>query len=472
MAEIETAASIRLKRNARIGLRQFKAAAIPSVDYQNLEVLSSMKIAVVGAGITGLTAAYRLSQKGHQVVVFEKENYVGGLAAGFRPSSKGRPASGQEDESWYLENYFHHFFTSDEALANLATELGLADKLFFCRPKSSIYYDGRINQFDSPLSVLKFPHLSPAQRVWTGLVTAGLKLTDDWKKFERITAQEWLLRFYGRKAYEVLWRPLLKAKFDEYASGVSMAWFWARIKKRSAKLGYVEGGFQVLIDKLVEKIKANGGEIRLGCEVTDFDHFRPKDDQPLAENNRTQFDRTIFTTPIKSEKLRWIGALNLILVLKEQFLTDGTYWLNINDESFPFVAVVEHTNFVSLKHYGGNHILYVGGYYPQDHRYFKVGGEDLLQEFLPYLERINSSFSKFPISIDSKNRRLRTFRISKSLYAQPIIPTNYSKIIPSFKTSNPKVFRANMQMVYPWDRGVNYAIELGEKVADEVSKEN
>lgn len=401
-----------------------------------------MKIGIVGAGVAGLTAGYYLSQKGHQVVVFEKENFVGGLAAGFK----------KEGWDWRPENFFHHFFTSDDVFKNLISELGLSDKLFFGRPKSSIYYDGQISQFDSPLSVLKFPRLSFSQKFRTGLVTSYLKTTNDWQSLEKTTAQEWLKKFYGRRTYEVLWEPLLESKFGDYAGQISMAWFWARIKKRSTKLGYIEGGFQVLIDALVDKIKTNSGEIILNHKVVD--------DHKPDYGNRS-FDRVISTVPIKSEKFKMIGALNLILVLKEKFLTDGTYWLNINDPNFPFVAVVDHTNLVSPKHYGGSHVLYIGGYYPQNHRYFKMRKEEIFAEFLPHLKKINSSHTLNPIP----------YTLSTSLFAQPVIPVNYSKTIPSMETSDPKIFRANMQMVYPWDRGVNYAIELGQKVADEVVKD-
>jgi len=404
-----------------------------------------MRVGIVGAGITGLTAAYKLSQKGHQVIIFEKEKYIGGLAAGFK----------KEDWDWHLENFFHHFFTSDQALVNLATELGLSKKIFFRRPISSIFYRGKISQFDSPLSVLRFPHLTLEQKLRVGLVTTYLKATNSafggWRGFEKITAREWLKKFYGQRAFEVLWQPLLKAKFGNEADKVSMAWFWARIKKRSTKLGYIEGGFQTLIDKLVEKIKENGGEVVLNHKITSYNDIY----------QCSNFDRAIFTTPLKSKEFKWVGALNLILVLKESFLADGTYWLNINEPDFPFVAIVEHTNFVDKRHYDGNHILYVGGYYPQNHRYFTLSKEEVLKTFLPFLQKINPRFGEFSIF---------NCQFSKNLYAQPIIPINYSQIIPSMKTDNPRLFRANMQMVYPWDRGVNYAIELGEKVANEVSK--
>jgi protoporphyrinogen oxidase len=429
-----------------------------------------MRIAIVGAGITGLTTAYRLSQKGHQVVIFEKEKYPGGLAAGFK----------KKGWDWHCEYFFHHLFTSDKTAKNLISKLGLTDRLFYLRPKTSIFYQGKNSKFDSPLSLLKFPHLSFLEKLRTGLVTAYLKTPRRWAltpprwknwQFEKITANTWLKKHYGEKPYQILWKPLLKSKFGPYANQISMSWFWARVKKRSSKLGYLEGGFQILIDKLVEKIEKNGGKFYFNQEITCFSDL----------NHDNKFDRFIFTTPTsvflkilqntsevgfdffevkKLKKLKMIGALNLILTLKESFLKDGTYWLNVNDISFPFVAVVEHTNFVSPSYYGGNHILYVGGYYPQNHRFFKMKKEEILNEFLPFLKRINPNYQLL----------ITNYYLSGSSSAQPIIPINYSQIIPPHQTPIKNVYLTNMQQIYPWDRGINYAIELGEKVADEVSR--
>ena len=446
-----------------------------------------MKIAVIGGGITGLTAAYQLSRKGYQVTLFEKENYLGGLAAGFK----------RKEWHWPLECFFHHFFTSDKGAKKLITELGLIDKLFYRRPKTSIFFKGKMAQFDSPISLLFFPHLSFSQKLRTGLVTAYLKIpprrshgcassachhpkrerTKDASEvgkcpparskkipFEKTTASVWLKKHYGPKPYQILWQPLLKAKFGKYASKISMAWFWARIKKRSTRLGYLKGGFQVLIDKLEEKIKEGGGKIYLNQAITPK-HLQGGQRDSLKVKTQGKFDRVLITTPtqifFKTNLPEMLGAINLILVLKEKFLTDETYWLNINEPNFPFVAVVEHTNFIDPRHYGGNHIFYIGGYYPQNHPYFKMKKEEIFKEFLPYLKKINPKFN----ILNTKYLILNT-----NLYAQPIVPTNYSKMIPKMKTPIPNVFLANMQMVYPWDRGVNYAIELGEKVADEVSK--
>lgn len=414
-----------------------------------------MRIAIIGAGFTGLTAAFRLSQKGHQVIIFEKEKDPGGLATGFK----------QKSWAWTCEYFFHHLFASDRVVRNLISELGLNNKFFFEEPKTSIYFKGRISRFDSPISVLTFPHLSLHQKIRTGIVTAYLKLSNNWQQLEKITAVQWLKKFYGEKTYQVLWKPLLKSKFGEFFDQIPASWFWTRIKKRSTKLGYFEGSFQTLINELAKKIKTNGGQILLEHEIKSFSELK-------------KFDRIIFTTPTsiflkimndklpkdyqqKLNQLKMIGVVYLIFTLKESFLKDGTYWLNVNDSSFPFVAVVEHTNFINKSHYGNHPILYVGGYYPQNHRYFKMKKEDILKEWLPYLKKINPSFN---FSISSIQ-----YQVFNNLFAQPIMPLNYSKIIPSYQTPVKNVFLACMQQVYPWDRGINYAVAEGEKIAQLVN---
>ncbi len=160
-------------------------------------------------------------------------------------------------------------------------------------------------------------------------------------------------------------------------------------------------------------------------------------------------------------RLKGIGAVNLVLSIKQQFLEGGEYWLSINELDFPFLAVVEHTNYMDKINYGGERILYLGNYLEHSHPYFQAKAEDLVKEFMPFLQKINPSFNKSQIN--------RAY-LFKTPFAQPIIPLNYSKILPSLETPIKGLYLANIQQVYPWDRGTNYAVELGEKVAELVVK--
>ncbi len=412
-----------------------------------------MRIAIIGAGFTGLTVALRFSQKGHQVSVFEKEKNAGGLAGGFK----------ETNWNWFLDFFFHHFFTNDLMVKKLLKEIGI--KILWPKPKTSIFKDGQIYRFDSALSILSFPYFSFPNKIRTGLVSLHLKIINHWQPLEKITASRWLKKFYGEKVYQIIWAPLLKGKFAQWAEKIPMAWFWTRIKKRTNCLSYPQGGFQFLADKLVAIIKKNGGQFYFQKEIKSFQELEGK------------FDKIIFTTPIsvflkimkeklppdyqqKLNRLKMIGALNLVLALKKSFLEDGTYWLNVNEEKFPFVAVIEHTNFINKSHYNNQVILYVGGYYPQKHRYFKMEKEDIFKEWLPSLKKINPKFDF--------SRYMGDYTLHANQFAQPIVPLNYSKIIPAHQTPLKNVFLACMQQVYPWDRGVNYAIEMGEKITNEI----
>ena len=339
-----------------------------------------MRIAIIGGGLVGLTTGWKLSLKGHQVTIFEKEKYLGGLCATFK----------QKDWDWPLEFFYHHLFTSDKDAQKLIKDLNLSEKLFYQEPKSSVLEKGQIFQFDSPLSLMKFPCLPFLDKLRAGVVTVFLKFALNFSAFEKIKAADWLPKTYGQKVYQTIWQPLLKAKFGQDFENISLSWFWARIKKRSQTLGYLQGSLQIIIDKLAKEIKKQKGVIILNKEIKSLDQLKG-------------FDRFLFTIPTysflkifkkqlpiseykKLTKLKMSGAANLVLTLKKSFLTDGTYWLSVNENNFPFVAVVQHTNFIDKNHYGQHHILYVGGYYPQNHPYFKVGKEKVLAEFLPYLQ--------------------------------------------------------------------------------------
>ncbi|HSW48240.1 MAG TPA: NAD(P)/FAD-dependent oxidoreductase [Candidatus Saccharimonadales bacterium] len=414
-----------------------------------------MKIAIIGAGFTGLTAGLKLSSAGHEVTTFEKEDKVGGLAVGFK----------NPGWEWSLEKHYHHWFANDTYAISLIKEVGLGDDLFFKKPRTDIFLGGKIYPLNSAIDILNLKPLSFLSRVRLGSVSLFLKATPARTavNFEKTTAKDWIKKYYGSEVWEKVWKPLLNGKFGPFAESVNMAWFWARIYKRTFSLGYLGGGYQRLSEKIAEKIKERGGVIKLG---TSFD---PK----LV----SKFDKVIVTTPLavfakmfpelpedyknKINQIPHLHAFNMLLITKEKFLP-ASYWLNISDSEFPFVGVVQHTNFVDSAHYGGQHLTWLVNYLPPDHPLLKMKKKEILKKFEPFLLKINPGFDLKKNIID--------FEMFLGPFAQPVFPVNYSKIKPDFITPIENVYLANMDMVYPWDRGTNYAIEMGEKVAKIVTE--
>ncbi|HDD23805.1 MAG TPA: NAD(P)/FAD-dependent oxidoreductase [Chloroflexi bacterium] len=441
-----------------------------------------MDIGIIGAGVTGLTAAYDLTRQGHTVTVYEARPYAGGLAAGFR----------DERWEWHLDRFYHHWFASDDAVIGLIAELGAKEHLFFPRPTTSIYHQGRLYPLDSPvpalrfipwpplhraIRVLSFTPLSLPDRLRAGLVGGYLTMTRRWQPLEQVTADAWMRRMVGERAYSVLWKPLLISKFGEaYYDQVNMAWMWARLYKRTAALGYFVGGFQAFVDLLVERVRSQGGRVRLnhpvrgiyradgqiGLEMPTGDVYH---DQVIATCSPQML---LARTPELSSEyraeladLRSMGAVVLVLALTHP-LTDGQYWINLpKSEGLPFMGLVEHTNYVSSTHYGGDHLVYCGDYLPPDHPYLDCDKETLLETYLPGLERINPAF---------RREWVRACWMFSERYAQPVPFVHHSRHIPPLATPLPGLWMANMSQVYPWDRGTNYAVELGRRVAREVSQ--
>jgi protoporphyrinogen oxidase len=312
-----------------------------------------------------------------------------------------------------------------------------------------------------------------------GTVIGFLRFEPFWKPLEKHKASEILLKLMGRKAFEMLWEPLFINKFGKFANNISLAWFWARIKKRTPSLAYPKGGFLEFAKALVKEIKKRGGKFYFNTEVVELSsNTKPKIKFRRNRNWKLEignYDAVIVTLPAflfikvtpalpkdykeKLEKLQNLGATDLILRLKKPFFNDNTYWLNVCDKTAPVMAIVEHTNYMDKKYYGGEHLLYLGNYKPAEDIYFSLTKEEMLKKFDPYLRKINPEYFK----------NILGYQLFKTSFAQPIIPINYSEILPPPKTPLKNVFLANIEQVYPWDRGTNYAVELGQKIAELVT---
>ncbi|HSA84108.1 MAG TPA: FAD-dependent oxidoreductase, partial [Patescibacteria group bacterium] len=217
-----------------------------------------MNIAIIGAGFTGLSAAYQLVKKGYQVTIFEKDPQPGGLAVGFQEKSW----------EWTFEKHYHHWFTNDNFVLNLAKEL--RQEVLIKTPKTSVYLDQEIYQLDSPLALLLFSKLSLFERIRMGIVLALLRYNPFWKPLEHIHATAILPRVMGERAWEMIWKPQLVNKMGRFADEVSLVWFWTRINKRTTSLAYPAGGYLSFAQTLVKAIEKKGGKVLLNTDVTEI----------------------------------------------------------------------------------------------------------------------------------------------------------------------------------------------------------
>lgn len=415
-----------------------------------------MNIAIIGAGFTGLTAGLKLAKNGHRVTIFEKESLPGGLATGFKDPRW----------EWSLEKHYHHCFANDINILNLAKEIRYP--IIVKHPETTVYVNDKFYKLDSPIDVLKFSELNIFERLRMGMAIATLRYNPFWKSLERYKVSTILPKLMGNKPYKILWEPLIIKKFGPYANNISLAWFWSRITKRTSSLVYFDNGFQGFINSIVKEIQKSNGQVIFNTPINKISI--QKENKIVIKEQA--FDKIIVTTSAnefikitpglpenyknKLLTFKWLSVMNLILRLKKPFFKDNTYWLNICSAKYPITGIVEHTNFMSKEYYNNENLVYILNYLPIYHPYLKMDKNELLKVYDPLLKKINNNYKSNIIDMN----------LFISPFAQPIIPPNYSKLIPKIQTPLRNIYLANMQQVYPWDRGTNYAVELGEKVAN------
>lgn len=420
------------------------------------------RIAVLGAGPMGLATAYELARQGHNPVVFEPDDRVGGMAAHFDFSGLS------------IERYYHFHCAADEGLFRILEELGLSDRLKWVETKMGYWYQGEAQPWGDPVSLLRFKGLSLWAKFRYGLHAYLATKKDDWSDLDRIDAATWLRKGVGEEAYEVLWRKLFEYKFYDLSDNLSAAWIWSRIRRvgRSrynlfrAKTGYIEGGSETLLEAMKKDIEAHGGEIKLGAAASRVIMENGRVTGVEANGKVEPFDKVISTIPLpyvpsvmpdlpddilaKLQSVKNVAVVCVIAKLRKP-VTEN-FWLNINDPDMDIPGLVEYSNLVPMD----EHIVYVPYYMPGDHPKFAESDEVFLEKVRSYLKKINPELT---------DNDFVDFRASRYRFAQPVCEPGFLEKLPPVNLPVKGLWVADTSYYYPDDRGISESVDFGRNMA-------
>lgn len=423
-----------------------------------------MRIVVIGSGAMGLAAAYQAAKDGHEVTVLEAAGEPGGMAAHF------------DLQGLSTERFYHFICKTDAATFALLKDLGIEDKLRWRTTTMGLFTHGKLFQWGTPTALLKFPHISLLSRLRYALFAFVSVRRERWDSIETESARSWITRWCGAEVYEKLWAPLFRLKFYEYADNVSAAWIWTRVKRigRSRRslleeeLGYLEGGSQLLVDTLVDRVQTMGGILHLNAPVT------------RVVSNGTQVtgvetpagvfpaDHVLCTVPTpllndmvpdlpenwrkKYDAIKNIGICCLVYKLRKAVTPH--FWVNISDPSIEIPGIVEFSN---LRPFAEDHIVYVPYYMPVTNVKFSWTDDQLLSESFGYLQRLNPSLTQDDV---------RAAYVARLRYAQPICEPGFLNKIPPVQTPIAGLQIADTCFYYPEDRGISESVRYGREMAE------
>lgn len=397
-----------------------------------------MNIGIIGGGMMGLALAYRLSQQGHKITVFESNKQLGGLTTHY------------DYGPFVWDRFYHVILPSDTDLINFIKEIGLGDKLRWRPTLTGCYIDQKLYSISNTIEFLRFPPLTLIGKMRLAITLLYGSRIKNWLKLEKIPVEDWLLKLSGRNTYEKLWKPLLLAKVGENYKRVSAVFIWAYIKRlfsardsslHKEQLGYVEGGYKTVFDQLEKLISAAGGNICTGATV---EYIAPCAGGGMwIEHNgvKEHFDKAIFTGPVNllqhitapdlvniagtSDKVEYLGVICVALITRKPLVP--YYVVNLADQRIPFTGVIGMSNLVALKETAGLHITYFPKYIHFKDPLFEKSDDDLLKMFFQGLRLI------FP---DINTDDIVVAHINRATKIQPLQVLNYSKLVPKIATEH------------------------------------
>lgn len=436
-------------------------------------------IAIIGSGFLGLTLALRFSEIGFKVTVFESASEIGGLASSWQIG----------DVTW--DKHYHVTLMSDAFTRSIVEILGLSDEFEWVETKTGFYTGSKLVSMSNALEFLRFPPLDLLSKVRLGGTIFYASRLKDWKALERVLVSDWLRKLSGKKTFERIWKPLLKAKLGDAYLETSAAFIWATIQRMYAArnagmkremFGYVRGGYARVLKRFEEILSERGVDIRLnepvskvqklddgGIEIRSVQNDTSAGaNGPASDNERSAaFDIAVLTCPAdlsqkmvsglsEGEKaqlgsIKYQGIVCASVLLKKSL--SEFYVTNIIDET-PFTGIIEMSALVDKKEFGGKALVYLPKYVPPDDELFERSDAEIEEMFLPELERMYPHFSREDVL---------SFKVSRVRRVFPLPVLNYSETVPAMKSSVEGVFIVNSTHIVNGTLNVNETVQLAEK---------
>lgn len=420
-----------------------------------------MKIAVIGGGFTGISSSWELADKGAKVILFEKEQDLGGLAGCFSINGE------------FFERYHHFISKDDKHLLEAVKELGITNEISWSRTKLGYFIDGKLVPFTSPKDLIRFPKLTPTDKIRFALSMTYLTQLKNWGKLEHTSAKEWLIKTQGIRTYGRLWAHLMEMKFASETDIIPLSWFWARSKRRASnrklagpteEFAVFKNSAKVMVEAIVERLKRKGTKIFLETSVNEISETSQGLKITTSRGEET-FDKVIFTAPLtvllatvsnltkeyqaKLRSIRYAGIINMVAEVDIEFTP--YFWLNISDRSVPFPGIIEMTHLRPTTR--GTHLIYIPNYFPSDNEAFEKDNESFYADYLPALKRINPQ------------ARIIKYHIFRDKYADPYYSLGYSQKLPPPQTPIKGLYLCNTAQIYPVTRSLNNSIRWGKHIA-------
>ena len=416
----------------------------------------------------GLAVAYELLKKGNRVTLYEADSIVGGMSASFDFSGTR------------IERYYHFICTPDTPLFEMLDELGLSDRLKWRQTKMGYFFNGHLNDWGNPKALLTFKGASLISKIRYGLHAFMSVKRSDWTALDKKEATGWIKSWIGEEAYRIWWKNLFDLKFYDYASNLSAAWIWTRIKRVGSsrynlfaeKLGYLENGSDTLLHALRTRIESEGGSILLSTPVRKVVIEKNTVKGVDLDGTFIPHDIVVSTVPIpyinamipdlpeeiflKFSNLKNIAVVCVIAKLRKA-VTEN-FWLNVNDNRMDIPGIVEYTNLRPM----ADHIVYVPFYMPGEHAKYKEPDENFVEKVKEYLHLIN-------MNLESTD--FLDVRVSRYRYAQPICEPGYLGKLPPVALPVKGLYVADTSYYYPEDRGISESIRFAKKIVSLIQED-